>query len=280
MSDAAARPASGGWLWNMFAPTVPARRDPAPTIQSASTFLDRDILVRLAENGCAREVVRCVNLCRDTRSNAQLWAKVVDLPLPSLWTGGLGTRLITWARDGDLARVRATLDRGANVDARNRDGGHTALMAACGGNHGDVVWELLARGADVHARTRTGETAMLDAAAFAAPAVVLELAARGADVNARDARGRTPLLRAARFDRVAVAAELLRLGADVNVQDDGGETPLIVAIVYHNAATARALLAADGIDVNVADAAGRTALSHARGDDATIALLVAAGAVR
>ena len=72
----------------------------------------------------------------------------------------------------------------------------------------------------------------------------------------------------------------MRLGADVNAQDRQGASALFVAVLYDRVDTVRVLLAAPGIDVNLAKANGRAALSWARGmRRATIvALLEAAGA--
>lgn len=56
---------------------------------------------------------------------------------------------------GNLACVRALLDRGASVDPR-MDGHWTPLLSAAAKGHDDMVALLLARGADPAARTEAG----------------------------------------------------------------------------------------------------------------------------
>ena len=59
------------------------------------------------------------------------------------------------ARDGDTEGLRALLDRGVYVDARNDDG-ITALMKAAEHGHDACLTVLLNRGAGVNARDNDG----------------------------------------------------------------------------------------------------------------------------
>ena len=216
---------------------------------AASPLLFLAVLARLAENGYAREVVRCVNICRGARSNARLWARIVDLPHPAVvyrWRGS-ETRLLHWACEGDLARVRETLGRGADI-------------AACDTN---------------------GRTALFWASMRGHLAVVRELLDHGADVSARNDAGLTPLMRACYCGHAATAAELLRVGADVNAVCNDGWSALMEAAIDGYVDVVRVLLAVPGVDVNLTNARGDTALSMARRTGchaAVVALLEAAGA--
>ena len=245
-----------------------------------------DVVARLAENGFEREVARCVCICKDARSNAQLWERVVNLLHADAGMGMGGynfyrtTALIHWAAAGDLVRVREALVRGANVNASDSRG-WTALYSATRGGHAAVVRELLDRGAAVDARTHGGWTPMMGAAFDGNPALIFELAARGADVNMRDGAGVSPLMRACWCGHAATAAELLRFGANVNAQKNGGgRSPLMHAACNGHIDAVRVLLAVPGVDVNLVTARGVTALSWARvyRRDAIVALLEAAGA--
>ncbi len=68
------------------------------------------------------------------------------------------TPLMLAAFRGDAAGVLNLLERGADVNARDRDG-DTALMFAAFRGHGLVVALLLQYGANVYARARNGWTA-------------------------------------------------------------------------------------------------------------------------
>jgi uncharacterized protein len=109
--------------------------------------------------------------------------------------------------------TRLLLDKGANPNQANR-GGATPIMFT---RDAEVVSLLVARGADVKAKSKVGETALMDAAARGDLAAAKLLIAKGADVNAVDHRGYTPLILAAQYDRDAVGLIRLLLdrGADV-----------------------------------------------------------------
>ena len=250
---------------------------------AASPAMFLAVLARLAENGYATELVRCVNICKDARSNAQLWERIVDLP--HMHRGAAHnpnyarTRLNHWAREGDLARVRETLGRGARTNATTSSG-FTALHGACSSGHLAVVCELLDHGADIEAHEPSGGTPLLFAAGGGHGDMVLELVARGADVNAVGVGGWTALIAASFFDRAASTAILLLQGADVNAQDDEGNAALMYAAANGIRRIVRLLLAAPGIDVHLPNMFGSSALSLARakGHADVVALLEAAGA--
>lgn len=83
-------------------------------------------------------------------------------------------RLVTGAERGDVEEVRRCLRRGVDVDARYEEllgfGGRrpsvTALGAAAGAGHREVVELLLAAGADLAARDEQGRTPAERAAAL------------------------------------------------------------------------------------------------------------------
>ena len=159
---------------------------------------------------------------------------------------------------GERATVLRLLDRGADIDARDDQGGTPLHWAArscfevgdriCRG----IVAALLDRGADADARDVAGRTPLHLAAARYDAGVVVELLRRGADVDARDDERRTPL-HVASGDRVAgrysflftprreVVLELLQRGADVDVRDADGRTPLQVAADHDRTGLVRLL---------------------------------------
>jgi ankyrin repeat protein len=109
--------------------------------------------------------------------------------------------------------TKILLDKGANPNHATKSGATPILFT----RDVAVVELLIARGADVRARSKIGETALMDAATRGDAAAAKILIAKGADVNARDHRGYTALMFAAQYDGDAVALVRLLLahGADV-----------------------------------------------------------------
>jgi ankyrin repeat protein len=137
-----------------------------------------------------------------------------------------GTTPLFPAVNASAEMTKLLLDRGADPNRATRAGVTPILFT----RDAAVVALLVARGADVRARSKVGETALMDVAARGDLAAAKLLLARGADVNAVDHRGYTALVLAAHFDGDAV--ELVRLllaaGADPHAVAEG-ETALSLA---------------------------------------------------
>jgi RNA polymerase sigma factor (sigma-70 family) len=158
---------------------------------------------------------------------------------------------------GDVGRLRALLDEDPQrVNARDAQQ-RTPLYEAAHNLHLEAVELLLARGADLEARTSGGETPLSTAIAHSwdtgGPAVVSRLRAAGATLSLRDALclgelGRvqelltespprlherwwdeTSLHIAARWGHQEVAAYLISLGHDLDPEDGQGNTPAALA---------------------------------------------------
>jgi hypothetical protein len=117
--------------------------------------------------------------------------------------------------------------------------GDTPLHIAAATYRTDVVKELIALGAVVHARNRLGAEP-LHAAAVGAPgspgwdphaqaATILRLIEAGADPNALDRFGVAPLHRAVRTRCAAAVKALLEGGADSSRKNKRGSTPMLLA---------------------------------------------------
>ena len=83
--------------------------------------------------------------------------------LPFSSYAGINDELIDAARKGDINRIKKLLDKGADVNAKDKDG-ETALMAAALRGHTEIVQFLLNKGADVNAKRNDGTTALMAAA--------------------------------------------------------------------------------------------------------------------
>ena len=145
---------------------------------------------------------------------------------------------------------------------------------------------LIARGADVAAIDKVGNTAAHTAAIAGNAGVLRALLAAGeagkALTAAANAAGRTPLHCAAALGRAEAVALLLASGADARAADAAGATPLhLVAksLMFESRdtqeAAARALLAA-GADAGAVDAAGQPSTAYAAAGSALRELLLTA----
>ncbi len=95
------------------------------------------------------------------------------------------------ASDGDIAKVKLLISRGADVNEKVE--GNTPLHPAAERGHKDVVELLIDRGAEVNAKGNGNWTPLHLAATWGKRDVVELLIAKGADVNAKDLDGRTPM---------------------------------------------------------------------------------------
>src|SRR5262245_39373929 len=129
---------------------------------------------------------------------------------------------------GAVADVERLLKSGASVNAVNAEG-TPALMAAALFGDARMVGLLLEHGADPNRAGTAGTTALM----WAVPdlAKVRLLLARGANVNARSETERTALLVAASYPgTVNLLQLLLESGGDLRAQDRAGTTALALAV--------------------------------------------------
>ena len=173
------------------------------------------------------------------------------------------TPLMAAASIGSVESVQVLLDHGATIDARDRQFQTTALLSAIRSNRPEVVRLLVAKGADVNVKTRTGAT----------PNWVLPNSVPGFGHGVGIVRGglpprgsrapipgaMSPLMLAARDGRLDSARMLLDAGAKIDGTDANDITPLIAAITNNHVAVARFLIDR-GANIHHADWYGRTPL--------------------
>jgi hypothetical protein len=156
---------------------------------------------------------------------------------------------VTHLLAADPALARAAVKDGATRQAAAENyfaaighyvyAGDTALHVAAAGHRPAITEQLLALGADVHARNRRKATPLHYAAdgAPGAPqwnpdaqaAVITALILAGADPNALDQSGVAPLHRAVRTRCAAAVRALLFGGADPRLANKSSSTPLHLA---------------------------------------------------
>jgi ankyrin repeat protein len=183
----------------------------------------------------------------------------------------LAWALVDAAKEGRATVILMLITVGANVNAPAANGGRTALQAAAGGGHIEVVERLLAAKADVNAQAATygGRTALQAAAGGGHLEVMERLLAAKADVNARAAArgGRTTLQAAAEGGHLEVVERLLTAKADINAPAAVyGRTALQAAAGGGHIEVVERLLAAKAdVNAQATTYGGRTALQAAAG---------------
>lgn len=166
----------------------------------------------------------------------------------------------------DARRVRTLIARGADPNAKNKDG-EPALYTAVFWSRREVVDVLLAGGADPNAKNKDGETSFAMAMRRSESEIVDALLVGGADAHATDDKMQTLLHHAADRHCVPVVACLLKHGANPTLPDEIGMTPLHLCVQGARGLDAPdeivsviKLLADHGADVNARTQEGKTAL--------------------
>jgi len=133
-------------------------------------------------------------------------------------SSGGGLTALHLAAD-DPAKTRLLLDAGADVNAVSQLGRTPLLVAASVSVGADVVRQLLAKDADVNVADTSGVTPLIAAANADNREVADILLARGADVHARAKTGQpsTALMAAAINGNVALVRTLLSRKTDVTI---------------------------------------------------------------
>jgi ankyrin repeat protein len=174
---------------------------------------------------------------------------------------------------GAVETMRLLLDRGADVNVKNRRGS-TPLHWAI---HGEAkVRLLIARGATINVRQIEGRTPLFLAASLANSNGTLRLLlAQGANPNIATANGQTPLMVAAGRGHVDAVRMLLDAKATVDAKNGAGETALMLAAGDGNP-QAVALLLERGADPRARSKRNETALGNAAtaGVEETVRLLL------
>lgn len=166
------------------------------------------------------------------------------------------TALIVAARQGYLNIVSILIKYGADVNKTDLYGS-SAVLKACADpiNNKNVIYELLAAGADPDISDISGNTPFMNILRFnGTEALVKTFIKQGVNVNSRNWDGQTALIYACKHRSVSTIRRLLKLNADVNAKDNNGVTPFWEACenAYINNETIKVLLDF-GANPNIAD---------------------------
>jgi ankyrin repeat protein len=190
--------------------------------------------------------------------------------------------LVSAAARGDIGEVRRLLADGAPVDTRDRDR-RTAVTAAALGDHVAVARVLIDAGADVDLQDAERNNPLLVCGVTGNVAMLREVLRAHPDVRLTNRFGGTALIPASERGHVEMVRALLRTDIDVDHVNRLGWTALLEAVILGDGGPAHRqivqLLVDAGVDLDIADGDGVTALEHARerGYDEIVQTLEAAG---
>jgi uncharacterized protein len=165
------------------------------------------------------------------------------------------------ARIGTVDGVKTLIDAGAQVNAKNREA-ETALMVSVRANHADVVKLLIDRGAEIDAATRVGKAPARrppNAGGGSHGAGIVRGGWPDRGYQEATPGGMTALLYAARDGRLDIVRMLLASGADLKKDDANKISPFAMSITNNHMEVAQFLLER-GADLNERDNWGRTPL--------------------
>lgn len=137
--------------------------------------------------------------------------------------------LFTAVNSGNVTLVRSILEEESFLINDRDERGCTPLIIAAEQDHLDTARYLLEKGAEVNARDKEGYSAIHVAHSLEMARLLLS---HGADVNAEDNYGLTALHNAVLEGYADIAEVLIESGANVNAVEDKGFTPLRMAVEY------------------------------------------------
>jgi len=173
----------------------------------------------------------------------------------------LNAALVRATANGNTNMVKELLEKGADANAKTRDG-RTALLMAIPRGYLNIVELLVKNGADVNKPGKDGSTAVMLSVQNLYFHILNFLVEHGAKVDVRS-NEITALLWAADSGLLNFVECLVEGGADVNAKDPSGRTALLLAAIKGDLSIVK-YLAAHGADLTKKDYGGHTAAILAR----------------
>ncbi len=180
--------------------------------------------------------------------------------VPALAAGEDDANLVEAVGRGDQHIIKLMMDRGANPRGTDRSGNTAVLAAAAQGNLA-LARKFADLGSDIDSKGGNGFTPLGIAALHGDARMVEFLIKSGARLDTRNDNGGTALTNALDAGNNRIADMLLHAGADVDIPNRDGLTPLMLLLLADkpDAALLEAVLARKP-DLRATDAEGRSAL--------------------
>lgn len=134
--------------------------------------------------------------------------------------------MLVAAGNGKVSTSRLLIEKGANIEASDKNG-WTPLMSAAVRGYDAVVRLLIEKGAKVNATKADGGTALMVASEGGKEKTVKILLDKGAKIDVVNKDGKTPVLVAADYQRLEVLRELLARGGKLTEHPVPYENALI-----------------------------------------------------
>ncbi|XP_055848446.1 serine/threonine-protein phosphatase 6 regulatory ankyrin repeat subunit A-like [Episyrphus balteatus] len=154
--------------------------------------------------------------------------------------------------NGNLKITEMLLDKGADIDADNKNG-YSPLILAIFKNNEEIIDLLIRKKANLNYTCLKGLSALHATMDFSLCHLTQKLLQNGAYINIISTnssdRGFTPLHYATFNGNIAIIKVLLKYGADVDVKEENGFTPLHIACAKGNVEIIELLLTKN-VDVN------------------------------
>ncbi|WP_235738594.1 ankyrin repeat domain-containing protein [Nocardioides alcanivorans] len=176
-------------------------------------------------------------------------------------------RLLAAAQDGDADAAALALRAGADLESRN-DRQQTPLLLASAHDHVDVARLLVALGADPDALDHQHDTPWLVTGVTGSVDMLEALLPAGPDLTIKNRYGGLSPIPAGERGHADYIARVARTKVDLDHVNDLGWTALLEAVILGDGSApyveiVRTLVDA-GVDTEITDRDGSTALDHAR----------------